>query len=79
MKKLKYKLCKVVWDKRVVPCALFRVLTHMSGKNQDFSGSMIYLQRLLYYTNNKCIATNLLAKLIFQGHSGQKSGLFQDQ
>ena len=34
------------------------------------------LQRLLYATNNKCIATDVLAKLIFQDHSGQKPRLF---
>jgi len=36
----------------------------------------------LYHCNdayNKCIATNVLAKLIFQDHIDQKSGLFQDQ
>ena len=40
---------------------------------------MIYLHRLLDDTNIKCIATNMLAKLIFQDHVDQKSGLFQDQ
>ena len=38
--------------------------------------------RQFYYcsdTNNKCIATNVLANLIFQDHSNQNSGLFQDQ
>jgi len=42
---------------------------------------MTYLQRLLYdtCTNNECITTNILAKLIFQDHTDQKSGLFRDQ
>jgi len=30
-------------------------------------------------TNNKCITTNVLAELVFQDHSGQKSGVFQDK
>jgi len=37
---------------------------------------MIYLRRLLHHTNNKCITTNVLAKLIFQDHANHKSGLF---
>ena len=40
---------------------------------------MIYLQRLLRDTNNKCIATNMLAKLIFQDQADQKLELFQNQ
>ena len=35
--------------------------------------------RLLYDANNKCIATNMLDKVIFQDHTDQKSGLFQDR
>jgi len=35
-----------------------------------------YLQTLSYDTNNKYIVTNMLAKLIFQDHTDQKSGLF---
>ena len=38
-----------------------------------------YLQRLSYDTNNMCITTNVLAKLIFQDHTNQKSDLFRDQ
>ena len=40
---------------------------------------MTYIERLLYNKNNKCSATIVLAKLIFQEHTDQKSGLFQDQ
>ena len=40
---------------------------------------MTWFQRLLYDTNDKSIAADVLAKLILQEHSGQKSGLFQDQ
>jgi len=35
--------------------------------------------RLLYDPNNKCVITHMLAKLTFQDHTDQKSGLFQDQ
>ena len=33
---------------------------------------------LLCDTNNKCVASNMLAKLIFQDHLDQKLGLFRD-
>jgi len=52
--------------------------------NADMTQLFIYHPRWrqFYYcsdTNNKCIATNVLANLIFQDHSNQNSGLFQDQ
>ena len=37
---------------------------------------MIYLQRLLCDTYNKCITTNVRAKLISQDNSGQKIRIF---
>ena len=35
----------------------------------------IYLHSLLYDTSNKCIAIDVLAKLVFRNHTDQKSGL----
>jgi len=37
---------------------------------------MIYLQRLLYDTNNKYVATNVLTKLIFQDRNDWKIRTF---
>jgi len=71
----------ILWNAQLWYVRLYQhSLNNVSAyQTTSCSSWLLYDFRLLYDTNSKCIATNVLAKLNFQEYTDQKSGLFQDQ